>query len=140
MVARVRVVAADGVEDRHAVLLELVRRDLERDLALAAEAALHTVGDVRELDARVADGRPAVELEGARLLADRRGCVPAPLERPGNLLSESPSTLAEIPSKNCFMLELKSVMVPALQSGEGQFRVSRAGREETAQSLQRAGS
>ena len=55
-------------------------------------------------------------------------------------MSESPSTLAEIPSKNCFMLELKSVMVPALQSGEGQFRVNRAGREETAQSLQRAGS
>lgn len=86
-------------------------------------------------------GTPASSVSrAARLLADRRGCVPAPLERPGNLLSESPSTLAEIPSKNCFMLELKSVMVPALQSGEGQFRVSRAGREETAQSLQRAGS
>ena len=66
---RVRVVAANRVEDVHAVLHELVRRHLERILALLHEPALHAVLHVRELHAAVADRTAAVLREHERVLA-----------------------------------------------------------------------
>ena len=69
---RVRVVAADGVQNLHLVLDQLVRRDALRVLPLLDEATLDAVLDVRELDTRVADRRAAVEVEGLGGGADPR--------------------------------------------------------------------
>ena len=69
---RVRVVAADGVQHLDAVLDELVRRNTLRVLALSHEAALDAVLDVGHLDARVADGGTAVEVERTRCRANAR--------------------------------------------------------------------
>ena len=66
----VRVVAADGVEDVHAVLDELVGRDLLGVFAFLDEAALDAVLDVGELDAAVADAAAAEEGEVEGVLAD----------------------------------------------------------------------
>ena len=68
---RVRVVAANRVQHVHAVLHELVGRDLLRILALLHEPALHAVLDVRELHAGVADRRAAERVERGDVLADR---------------------------------------------------------------------
>ena len=58
------------MEDVHAVLDELVGRDLERILAFLDETALHAVLDVRELHAAVADRGAAMTGEDERILAD----------------------------------------------------------------------
>jgi len=68
----VRIVAADGVEDVDAVLRELLGRDVEGELALLDEAALHGVLDVGELDAAVADDAAAVLFQDAGRGADSR--------------------------------------------------------------------
>lgn len=57
---RVRVVPADGVQDRDAVAGELLCCALQRVLSVAHEAAPHAVGDVRELDAAVSEGAAAM--------------------------------------------------------------------------------
>ena len=69
---RIRVVAADRVQHLDAVLDELVRRNTLRVLALSHEAALDAVLDVGHLDARVADGGAAVEVERTRCRANAR--------------------------------------------------------------------
>ncbi len=68
----VRVVAANGVQDVHAVLDELLGRDFLRVLALLHESALHAVLHVRELHAGVADGGAAERVERGDVLANRR--------------------------------------------------------------------
>ena len=65
----VRVVAADRVKDVNAVLDQLVRRDLERILALGDKAALDAVLDIRELHPAVADRTAAMTRENERVLA-----------------------------------------------------------------------
>ena len=52
------VVAADGVQDVDAVGSQPVSRGLQGVNALGNQAALHQVGCIGELDARVSDGDP----------------------------------------------------------------------------------
>ena len=63
----VGVVTTDGVQDVDAVLLELVRGDLEGVLALLDQAPLDQIRGVGELDAGVADGGAAVVVQQAGL-------------------------------------------------------------------------
>ena len=58
------------MEDVDAVPDELVGRDLERVFARLHKPALHAVGDVRELDATVANRGAAVLGENERMLAN----------------------------------------------------------------------
>ena len=69
---RVGVVASNGVQHLDAILDELVRRHALRVLALLDEAALDAVLDVGQLDARVANRRPTVHVEGRGGGADAR--------------------------------------------------------------------
>ena len=69
---RVRVVAADGVQNLHLVLDQLVRRDALRVLPILDEAALDAILHVGQLHTRVADRRAAVELESPGRGADLR--------------------------------------------------------------------
>ena len=81
---RVGVVAADGVQHVDAVLDELLRRDLQRVLALLDQAALDAVRDVGELDAAVAD-RAAAELvqqAGLARAPRRRSTIAVAASRP----------------------------------------------------------
>ena len=69
---RVRVVAADGVQNLHLVLDQLVRRDALRVLPVLDEAALDAILHVGQLHARVANRRAAVKLESPSRGADLR--------------------------------------------------------------------
>ena len=68
----VGVVTADRVQDVDTVLGELLGRDVERVLALLDEPAPDAVGDIGELDARVADRAATVPVEQVCLLTNGR--------------------------------------------------------------------
>jgi hypothetical protein len=76
---RVRVVAADRVQDVDAVAGQLLGGDLERVLPLRDEPALDGVLDVRELDPAVAERAAAEAVQQVRLGpdvgGDRRGAA-----------------------------------------------------------------
>ena len=66
----VSVVAADGVQNLHLVLDQLVGRDALRVLPVLDEAALDAILHVSQLHARVANRRAAVKLESPGRSAD----------------------------------------------------------------------
>ena len=116
---RVGVVAADRVQDRDAVLDELLRRDLERHLALLDEAFLHAVGDIRQLDARVADRRAAVMRERHR--------VRAHLRRDGHEVAREQALVAALVADDLDRLVDRRVLLDEEADRRGKARREAAG-------------
>jgi len=70
---RVRVVAADGVEDGDSVLRELLGSSFQGRLSLCHQATLFTVFLVGELHSAVADGASAVAMKNRSVLTNLGG-------------------------------------------------------------------
>ena len=64
------IVAANRVQDGHAVAFQLFGRDLERVLARLNQPALHAIGDVGEFDPAVSDRASTERVESMRYGAD----------------------------------------------------------------------
>jgi hypothetical protein len=68
---RIRVIAANRVEDRYLILHQSRRCDLQRIFALPDQSPLHAIGGIGELHAAVADRTSAMRVQDMRFLADR---------------------------------------------------------------------